>query len=115
MSDQKNLARVDPRKVELEAQLLSMLGQPTRLRLLYMLRDGERCACELDPAMPNDQSVISRHLIKMRDIGILGWRKEGVSIYYWIREPRIFELLELVDEIMRTTIQQKAQEALSAL
>jgi ArsR family transcriptional regulator len=111
----KKLPDVDPRKVELEAQLLSLLGQSTRLKLLFMLQDGERCACELDPAMPKDQSVISRHLIKMREAGILGWRKEGVSIFYWIEEPRVFEMLELVDDIVRSNAKRKAQEALSVL
>ena len=106
---------VDPRRAELEAQLLSLLGQPTRLKLLYMLRDGERCACELDPEMPKDQSVISRHLIKMREAGILGWRKEGVSTYYWVEEPRVFDLLELTDDIVRSSTKKKAQEALSVL
>lgn len=115
MNGQTGPVEVDQRKVEIEAQFLSLVGQPTRLKLLYMLQEGERCACELDPAMPNDQSVISRHLIKMREMGILGWRKEGVSIYYWVEDPRVFKLLELVDDIVRTSLKQKAEEALSVL
>ena len=115
MSTSRKLPDVDPRKVELEAQLLSLLGQSTRLKLLYMLRDGERCACELDPAMPKDQSVISRHLIKMREAGILGWRKEGVSTYYRVEEPRVFDMLELTDDIVKSNTKKKAQEVLSVL
>ncbi len=115
MSTGKDITDVNQRKVELETQLLSLLGQSTRLKLLYMLKDGERCACELDPAMPKDQSVISRHLIKMREAGILGWRKEGVSTYYWVEEPRVFDMLELTDDIVRSSTEKKAREALSVL
>ena len=86
-------------KIQLEADFLSVLAQPTRLRILYFLRDGERCACEINPSMPEDASVISRHLVKMREAGILDSRKEGVSIYYKIREPRVFRILELVDKV----------------
>lgn len=112
---QKAVTRADSRKVELEARFLSLLGQQTRLQLLYMLKEGERCACELDPEMPNDQSVISRHLIKMREMGILGWRKEGVSTYYRIKDTRVFDLLELVDDILRSLLETKAREAMEVL
>ncbi len=100
----------DPRKIELEAGLLSLLGQSTRLRLLYMLRDGELCVCEIHPAMPEDQSVISRHLTKLREMGLLDYRKEGVSVYYRIRDPQVFDLLEMADTILRDRARHRAVE-----
>lgn len=106
---------VDPKKLDIEAKLLALLGQPTRLKLLHMLKDGEVCVCKINPEMKEDQSVISRHLIKLREAGLLGWRKEGVSVYYWIEEPRVFRLLELVDDIQLEIAQKRAREALGAL
>ena len=94
-------------RIKLEADFLSVLAQPTRLRILYFLRDGERCACEINPSMPEDTSVISRHLVKMREAGILESRREGVSIYYKIREPRVFRILELVDELLLSSTEDK--------
>jgi len=101
---------VDLKKIEYEASMFSLLGQETRLQLLYMLRDGEKCLCEINPAMAEDQSVISRHLIKLREMGILGYRKEGVSLFYRIEDKRIFQLLELADEILQSAIKKKADE-----
>lgn len=101
---------MDPKKLEWESKLFVVLGQPTRLKLLYMLRDGEKCACDITPAMKEDQSVISRHLIKLRDMGLLDWRKEGVSVYYWIADPRVFRLLEMADDILREHMQRQARE-----
>ncbi len=106
---------IDNKKTESEAQLLSLLGQPTRLKLLYFLRFGEKCVCEIHPQMKEDQSVISRHLIKLRDMGILGWRKEGVSVYYWIAEPRVFRILEMADAIVHDFTQKKAKDVKEAL
>ena len=106
---------VDPKKLELEAQFLALLAQPTRLRILYLLQEGEKCACEITPAMKEDQSVISRHLIKLRDMGLLGWRKEGVSVFYWIAEPRVFDLLKDVDDILRDLAKKRAREVAGAL
>ncbi len=99
----------DPVRISHEARLLALLGQSTRLRLLYMLREGERCACELDPAMPEDQSVISRHLIKMREAGLLSWRREGVSIYYRVRDQRLFDLLQLTDDLILGALEESRE------
>lgn len=91
---------MDEKRLAKEANFLAALAQPTRLKLLYYLKDGERCACEINPFMKEDASVISRHLVKLREAGILDSRREGVSVYYWIREPRVFEILKLVDQML---------------
>jgi len=106
---------MDSKKVELEAELLAVLAQPTRLKILYFLKDGEKCACEINPRMREDASVISRHLVKMREAGILDSRKEGVSIYYWIKEPRVFAILQTADEMLKTAAHTWAREVAGAL
>ncbi|MFH0881743.1 MAG: metalloregulator ArsR/SmtB family transcription factor [bacterium] len=102
---------VEQRRVELEAKLLSTLAQPTRLKILYLLRDGERCACQITPVMKEDQSVISRHLMKLKEEGILDSEKQGVTVFYWIADPRVFRLLEMADMIVNDTVQRRAREA----
>ncbi|MCB2213617.1 metalloregulator ArsR/SmtB family transcription factor [bacterium] len=109
------MTKVDEKKLELESRLFAILGQPTRLRLLYMLRDRELCVCKINPAMREDQSVISRHLGKLRDMGLLASRKEGVSVYYSIAEPAVFELLENANGLLRTIVERQAREAVEAL
>ena len=44
------------------AEILKALGQPTRLKIIDFLRDGERCVCEIFPAIGEEQSNTSRHL-----------------------------------------------------
>ncbi len=85
---------------ENEAKLLTLLGQPTRLKILSLLREGEKCTCEITPVMKEDQSVISRHLSKLKNANILSSRKSGVSVFYRIKEPLVFSILELVDAII---------------
>lgn len=101
----------DPLKVDLEAKFLAAIAQPTRLKILYLLRDGEKCACQLTPVMKEDQSVISRHLIKLKEEGILDSQKQGVAVYYWISDPRVFRLLEMTDMIVNDNVQRRAREA----
>ncbi len=106
---------IDPNRLELEAKLLSVIGQPTRLKLLYMLEEGRRCACELTPEFDEDPSVISRHLSKMAEAGLLERTREGVQVHYGVTDPRVFRLLELTDDILRKAAKRRAEEALSAL
>jgi ArsR family transcriptional regulator len=99
----------DENLIHIESDLLRAIAQPTRLRILYFLKDGEKCACEIIPKMKEDQSNISRHLTLMKDAGILESRKEGVSVYYKIKDKRVFTLLSLVDEMIKAEIKEKAK------
>ena len=98
----------DSNLIDLESSYLKAMAQPTRLKILYFLKDGEKCQCEIIPKMKEDQSNISRHLTYMRDMGILDSRREGVSIFYRIKDKRIFTLLSLVDEMVKAGIKEKA-------
>ncbi|MGB8657186.1 MAG: metalloregulator ArsR/SmtB family transcription factor [Candidatus Zixiibacteriota bacterium] len=99
----------DENLILVESDFLRALAQPTRLKILYFLKDGEKCACEIIPKMKEDQSNISRHLTLMRDAGLLESRKEGVSVYYKIKDKRVFSLLSLVDEMIKAEIQEKVK------
>ena len=96
--------------IQIESDFLKAIAQPTRLKILYFLKGGERCACEIIPKMKEDQSNISRHLTHMKNVGILESRKEGVSVYYKIKDRRIFHLLSLVDEMVKAEIKEKARK-----
>ena len=102
---------MDSKLIDLESAYLRTIAQPTRLRILYFLKDGEKCQCEIIPQMKEDQSNISRHLTHMRDLGILESRREGVSVYYKIKDHRIFRLLSLADQMIKTEIDQRAERA----
>jgi ArsR family transcriptional regulator len=80
-------------KLEKKAEILKALGQPTRLRIIEYLRNGERCVCEIFPAIGGKQSNISRHLSVLKRAGIVSDRREGVSIYYRVLNPSLFRFL----------------------
>ena len=87
-----------------QAEILKTLGQPTRLKIVEFLRDGERCVCEIFPAIGEEQSNTSRHLNMMVSAGILFRRKEGVKIFYALKHPEILEIIDLATRIMTQEI-----------
>jgi DNA-binding transcriptional ArsR family regulator len=100
---------VDENLLQFESDFLKAISQPTRLKILYFLRKGERCACEILPQIGEDQSNVSRHLNHLKDAGILEARREGVSVHYRIKDKRVFAILNLVDELITLQIREKAK------
>ncbi len=91
---------------EKKAAILKALAQPTRLRILEMLKGGERCVCEMYPELGQEQPNISKHLNMMKQAGILDSRKEGLRVIYWIKNPEVLEILRHADEILRKELEE---------
>lgn len=74
----------DLRPLELRSasQLFHALSDETRLEIVGMLRDGERCVCDLMGALDAAQSRLSFHLKVLKDAGIVIDRKHGRWVYY---------------------------------
>ena len=78
---------------------LISLGQaivdPTRVRIIAALRQGELCVCELVDALEISQSTLSTHLQVLRQTGMVTTRKEGRWIYYSLtdRKAELFDAL----------------------
>lgn len=90
--------------VEFRAEVLKALAQPTRLKIIDFLRDGERCVCEIFPAIGEEQSNTSRHLNMMLSAGVLSRRKDGLKIYYVIKHPEINDIIDIVTTIVKHDI-----------
>jgi DNA-binding transcriptional ArsR family regulator len=101
---------MDERVVELKAEILKALAQPTRLKILELLRSGERCICEIVPAINGEQSNISRHVSLMQKSNLVTTRKDGVRVMIKVRDHKIFEVLDRVSQILKDQL--KEQEKL---
>ena len=77
-----------------------MLGHPVRVRVLELLRERERSVGELQAALGVDSSGTSQHLGALRRQGLLESRKDGTSVYYRVKDPRTFALLEIARQIL---------------
>ncbi len=91
------------------AEILKAIAQPTRLKIIEFLRDGERCVCEIFPAITEEQSNTSRHLNLMQGCGILAKRKDGIKIMYRLKHPEVLEIVELASAILKKEISGKSE------
>lgn len=65
-----------------EAEIFRALGDENRLRILGMLRDGEKCACRLLEALGIGQPTLSHHMKILCDAGIVQGRRDGKWVHY---------------------------------
>ena len=84
----------------LKADFFRVLGHPVRVRMLQLLRDGERSVGALRDELDLDSSSTSQHLAALRAQGLVASRKEGTSVFYRVKDPRTLELLELAKQII---------------
>lgn len=81
-----------------------------RLRLLNLLRDGERCVQDLVNATDTSQANVSKHLKVMLQAGILQRRSEGTSAYYRVSDELIYDLCNLVCNRLAERIEEQAKK-----
>ncbi len=84
--------------VEMVARRFRVLGEPTRIRLLERLRDGEATVQELSAASGAMQQNVSKHLGILLEANIVRRRKDGNFVRYRISDPAIFAICDLVCE-----------------
>jgi len=80
--------------IELIARRFRVLGDPTRIKLLDVLREGEASVQELTDRIGTTQQNVSKHLGVLHQAGIVGRRKDGNYAYYSIVDEGVFALCE---------------------
>jgi len=90
---------------QLHAEICQALSDPTRILILYELRDGARNVSELAEALAVSQPNVSRHLKVLRDRRMVRAERNGMNIYYSIADGRVLQALDLLREVLAQTIQ----------
>ncbi|MEX1139157.1 MAG: metalloregulator ArsR/SmtB family transcription factor [Bacteroidota bacterium] len=89
------------RKCEMRTALLGALASDKRLEILELLRGGGLREQEIAERLGISQSAISRHLQCLRRAGVVSVRHEGIRRLYALFDPKILDLLEDTDKLLR--------------
>jgi ArsR family transcriptional regulator len=95
--------------LELIAARFRVLSEPTRLKLLVALEEGEKNVTELVDATKATQTNVSRQLGILTNAGLLARRKSGLSVYYRIADRGIFDLCSHVCNSLQKRIRKESQ------
>lgn len=92
------------------AGYFKVLSEVSRLQVLCCLRTGAKNVTEIVEATGLGQANVSKHLKVLMQAGIVSRHPEGISVYYQIADPMIFELCELVYDRLQTHLQEQTQQ-----
>jgi ArsR family transcriptional regulator len=84
---------------QFRAEFFKALGHPVRIKILRLLRPGEKSVTELQEALELDSSAVSQQLAILRARNLVVVRKDGTRAMYAVRDPQIFQLLDTAREI----------------
>lgn len=83
------------------AKFLHVIGERNRLKTLHLLKDGEKCVCEIIEYLDTTQSLVSNHLKVLRDAGLVESRQEWKKIYYSINRKTFKKYNSLLTDFLK--------------
>jgi DNA-binding transcriptional ArsR family regulator len=93
------LRHVHDEAYELRAQVCKSLSSPVRLKVLDLLRNGERSVKDLVSATQVSQPNLSIHLKFLWENGVVARRQEGTTVYYRVAQPEIYDVIDIFRKI----------------
>lgn len=93
---QSTIIMINELVIDNMAERFKLLGEPMRLKILSALNKTELCVQDLVDKTGTGQANISKHLALMATNGILGRRKDGLHVYYYIKDDSVMKICDLV-------------------
>jgi len=88
-----------------QARFCQALGDPKRLTIIHLLRNGERTVSQLVAALGVRQPNVSQHLMVMRELGVVTVRREANQNFYSLAHPAIGEACDLVQQVVAAQLE----------
>jgi ArsR family transcriptional regulator len=85
------------------------VGDPKRLRLLYLVAEAPRNVTQLTEALNVSQPTVSHHLRILRERGLVTTERDGTSIYYSLADARILQAMEMLRGFVADLLAEEAQ------
>ncbi len=95
--DAKTQARLRSR-----AAIMKGIAHPSRLFILEQLETGEKTVGELTKMIGADISTVSKHLLVMKNLGIIEDDKRGAQVFYRLKCPCIMSFFSCAEEVIKT-------------
>lgn len=74
------------------SEIFKVLGDTTRVKILYALSINELCVCDISDIIGMTQSAVSHQLRILRTMRLVKYRKEGKSVYYSLNDQHVVDL-----------------------
>lgn len=92
---------IPERELERLALTYKILGDPTRLRIVMALKNGEMCVCDLAAFIGLSESAVSHQLRRLLELSLIKNRRSGQILYYSLDDAHVWDLVQIGLEHVR--------------
>ena len=102
------------RAAEAAALLKAMSNEHRLLILCHLVSDGELAVGSLVDKVGSSQSAVSQHLARLREAGLVSFRRESQTLFYRVADPRAARLLEVMRDLFCSELRPRARRPRAA-
>ncbi|MBF2001823.1 MAG: winged helix-turn-helix transcriptional regulator [Synechococcales cyanobacterium M58_A2018_015] len=108
--DECGISKLTPEALSLMADFFKVLSEVSRLQIVCSLKAGAKNVTEIIEETGLGQANVSKHLKMLTQAGVVAREQRGVCVYYRIANPFLFELCDLVCDVLTMQVEQQSQQ-----
>ncbi|MFZ5883257.1 MAG: ArsR/SmtB family transcription factor [Chloroflexota bacterium] len=94
---------------EIQAEFCKAMGNAARLKIIHLLRERSMNVSEIAESAGFSQSLVSRQLSVLRNVGVVECRRQGNEMIYQLTDETIGEMCDLVRKVLTAHMQKQSQ------
>ena len=95
------------REAEIRAKIIKAMAHPVRLMVIEFLKNGEHSFSEVFDLFKLDKSTVSKHLLVLKEAGIITSRKEGTDMIYKLEVPCVIDFFSCVTAVIESNVKKQ--------
>lgn len=76
------------------SKIFKALGDPSRLKIIYILSKSSLCVCDIAQVLDMTQSLVSHHLRSLRNLNLVKFQRQGKQVIYSLDDEHVMRLLK---------------------
>src|SRR4030042_3361089 len=98
--------KMEEKMFQMHAEVCKSMANPTRLKIMNLLREGEKSVEELRERLKLPKANLSQHLSILRQRMILSTRRSGLNIYYKVANPKMIKACDILRDVLLEQLQE---------
>ncbi len=94
-------------EAEIRSRIIKAMAHPVRLMIVDMLKEGEVSFAKINSVFESDKSTVSKHLLVLKDAGILSSRKSGTDMIYRLETPCVVDFFGCVTGVIESNVKKQ--------
>jgi len=90
----------DKKEITGLAQILNIISEPNRLKILCLLKSGAKCVCEIHESLDLKQNLVSHHLKTLKDADLINYKKKGKWKHYSLNRKKVKKFKNIFNKLL---------------